>query len=63
MIATQVADGRVQRAVLQDATDLEWVIICTTTLTNGLLTGLYYLGYPNCGPSAPTSAAPMSYTS
>ena len=61
LIATQVADGRAQMALLQDAPDLEWVIVRATTLTDGPLTGSYRLGYPDRGPRAHISRADLAH--
>ena len=61
VIAAQVADGRAQMAVLQGASDLEWVIVRATTLTDGPLTRTYRLGYPPRGPGAKISRADVAH--
>lgn len=61
LIAAQVADGRAQMAVLQGASDLEWVIVRATTLTDGPLTRAYRLGYPPRGPGAKISRADVAH--
>ena len=61
LLAAQVADGRAQMTVLQSASDLEWVIVRATTLTDGPLTGTYRLGYPPRGPGAKISRADVAH--